>query len=343
MNTKTLSVVMPNYNHADYLPQALEALFEQSYPPTEVIIVDDASTDNSIEVIQNYAERYPAIRLIRNEKNSGPIRAFRKGWDEIKGDYFYLASADDKVLPGLFEKCMKLLTQYPEAGVCTGLVMVQDGNNQYLMPSRPYVANSPSFFPPDEVLDALIKKEWCLIAGSAVWRTKAAREAKAFPLEVENYLDEFAIILISLNYGACFIPEPLSLYRISSRSFSSRMRDDLTTFEGCLTNASTIMETTYGDKFPSAFVTFFKKRNQYNHGIAALTNLEISQNNCIEQTRNMIPDQNILDRLFFSVEKIFIKAQKILSRIYWFFRLGNNRWFRMKRFLLQYINKPRAK
>jgi len=63
MDKSTLSVIMSNYNHSRFLPEALDAIVNQSRQPDEFIIIDDASTDNSVEIIQSYASRYPFIKL----------------------------------------------------------------------------------------------------------------------------------------------------------------------------------------------------------------------------------------------------------------------------------------
>ncbi len=73
MSLPTVSVILPNYNHAHYLPQCLNAMLDQSVKPTEIIVIDDASTDNSIEVISDYVRRDPVVKLIQNEKNIGNV------------------------------------------------------------------------------------------------------------------------------------------------------------------------------------------------------------------------------------------------------------------------------
>jgi len=85
----SLSVTLANYNHAQYVAQAIEAIVTQSRPPDEFIIIDDASTDNSFEIISSYASRYPYIRLERNERNLGAVATGRHLANMAKGDYVY--------------------------------------------------------------------------------------------------------------------------------------------------------------------------------------------------------------------------------------------------------------
>ena len=75
----TLSVVLPNYNHGDVIARALEALLHQERRPDEIVVVDDASTDDSRDVIARFAARSASIRVLVNEQNQGVIAALIRG------------------------------------------------------------------------------------------------------------------------------------------------------------------------------------------------------------------------------------------------------------------------
>ncbi len=137
INRARLSIVLLNYNHARYIGEALQAILGQSYKPWEVIIVDDASTDNSIDVIEKFIRRDPTVRLLKNEHNMGVERSANRGLEYASGDYIFSAAADDKILPGLFEKSIRMLALYPQAGLCcsdavnfNSLVLEQEGEGQ---------------------------------------------------------------------------------------------------------------------------------------------------------------------------------------------------------------------
>ena len=104
-----LSVVLPNYNHAEYLPRALDALLSQGRPPDEIIVVDDCSTDGSRDIVAHYAARHPSIRLLPNETNVGVIPTLSRGLGETRGQFIYFGAADDFVLPGFFEIAISAL------------------------------------------------------------------------------------------------------------------------------------------------------------------------------------------------------------------------------------------
>lgn len=93
-----VSVIIPCHNQAQYLPDALESLLTQSLQDWECIIVDDGSSDNTIEVASAYALRDSRIRLVP-QKNRGVAGARNRGIDEAKGDWFQFLDSDDLLLP----------------------------------------------------------------------------------------------------------------------------------------------------------------------------------------------------------------------------------------------------
>ena len=74
-----ISVVVPNYNHAHFLPRCLDALLEQPVPPFEILVLDDSSKDNSREVLRSYAQKSPLIHIHFNERNLGVCETMNRG------------------------------------------------------------------------------------------------------------------------------------------------------------------------------------------------------------------------------------------------------------------------
>lgn len=94
MSGPSVSVVVPNYNHAPYLAQRIHSILEQTLSPKEIIVLDDASTDDSLKVIAGI--RDPRICLIRSERNAGnPFRQWNKGIRSATGDLVWIAESDD--------------------------------------------------------------------------------------------------------------------------------------------------------------------------------------------------------------------------------------------------------
>jgi glycosyltransferase involved in cell wall biosynthesis len=122
----TLTVFLPNYNHAHFLPEALKSLEQQTYQPLEIIIVDDSSTDNSV------ARRHKSVRFIRNEVNRGVVFNENRAIELAAGSHFFGMSADDRIRPRLLAESMALLAEHPQAGFCSALSdrIDESGRNQ---------------------------------------------------------------------------------------------------------------------------------------------------------------------------------------------------------------------
>ena len=118
--TKTISVIVPNYNYADFIIERLDSILFQTYPISELIILDDASTDDSVEVItKKIAEikkSNPDIKVIfkRNKKNSGGcvFSQWQKGISFATGDYIWIAEADDSCDCHFLETAMKTFSAH---------------------------------------------------------------------------------------------------------------------------------------------------------------------------------------------------------------------------------------
>ena len=103
-----ISVIIPNYNHARYLDQRIQSVLGQTYQNFEVIILDDCSTDNSLEVIEKYRSNPHVSDVIVNEKNSGnTFLQWDKGIKTAKGDWIWIAESDDYCEPNLLEELVK--------------------------------------------------------------------------------------------------------------------------------------------------------------------------------------------------------------------------------------------
>ena len=115
-NVAQVSAVVPNYNYARYLKDRVGSIEQQSYPLREIIILDDSSTDNSLEVISEICERAQTpMRFIPNETNSGSVFAqWLKGVEAARGDYVWIAEADDLAYPNFLQSAMAGFEKDPD-------------------------------------------------------------------------------------------------------------------------------------------------------------------------------------------------------------------------------------
>ena len=114
-NPKKVSVIIPNYNYANYIIERIDSILMQTYPIYELIILDDCSPDNSVEVInakiEEIKKEYPNLKIqfIVNEKNSGGcvFKQWKKGFDAASGDFIWIAEADDSAENNFVEELIK--------------------------------------------------------------------------------------------------------------------------------------------------------------------------------------------------------------------------------------------
>lgn len=114
LSEEKISVVIPCYNYGDFLAEAIESVLYQTYPPDEIIVMDDASTDNSVEIASFYK---PRVQVVKNPQNLGIVENFKKALNLVKGDYICLLGADNRFRSDYLEKCKVILDSDPEIGV----------------------------------------------------------------------------------------------------------------------------------------------------------------------------------------------------------------------------------
>jgi glycosyltransferase involved in cell wall biosynthesis/Flp pilus assembly protein TadD len=196
-----VSVIIPCYNYARYLPAAVASVVEQTYQNTEIIIVNDGSTDNTAQVAEELIARHPerVIRLI-NQPNSGqPAISRNRGIAASRGKYLLCLDADDLIAPTMIEECLEVLEEDPGVAIAYTDRLDFDGVDQvvyageYNFPRLRY-ANHISYC-------ALFHREvWDAVGG---YRTNVKG--------VEDW--DFWVAAGARNFTGRRIPKPLFKYR----------------------------------------------------------------------------------------------------------------------------------
>src|SRR5215213_6785783 len=126
-----VSVVIPCYNQAHFLGEAIESALAQSYPHFEIVVIDDGSTDTTSEV----AGRYPGVRCVRQD-NQGLSAARNSGLHHSEGEYVVFLDADDRLLPEALEAGIGCLKAYPECAFASGRYRFIAGDGSFLKHPR---------------------------------------------------------------------------------------------------------------------------------------------------------------------------------------------------------------
>ncbi|WP_339318644.1 glycosyltransferase family 2 protein [Paenibacillus sp. FSL R10-2734] len=242
---KRVSVIIPNYNYAEFIVERIDSVLLQTYPIHELIIVDDCSKDNSVEVIEAHLEKLgnPSnVRFIINEKNSGNVFAqWQYGFEHASGEYVWIAEADDSCHPRFLESVMggfedeEVVISY-----CESLTMNE--YNQVLMKDlRPwidiyktgkwdksYIADGI-----DEITSTLCINNTIANASSAVFKNGDYHEI----LEVsKNYRlagDWYAYMRMFELGRVAYLDESLNYHRMQEKSVTLSIHKDLEFNEIC--------------------------------------------------------------------------------------------------------------
>ena len=125
-----VSVIIPSYNHAQFLKQRIHSILDQTFQDFEMIYLDDASSDNSNEIVAPWVEK-GRIKAVFNTENSGnPFKQWNKGIQLAQGDYIWLAESDDFAEPQLLEKLVEKLDHHETVGLAYCQSWLVDENGQ---------------------------------------------------------------------------------------------------------------------------------------------------------------------------------------------------------------------
>jgi len=121
----TVDVVVPCYNYGHYLERCVASILSQRDVDVRVLVIDDASQDNTSEIAAKIALRDGRVRLLRNEKNQGLVKTANAGViDWASSEYTALISADDALAPGALARATLVMNNHPEAGMTYGMALV---------------------------------------------------------------------------------------------------------------------------------------------------------------------------------------------------------------------------
>ena len=218
-----LSVILPNYNHGSLIARALYALLNQTPSASEIIVIDDGSTDDSVAVIEGLQRQHSSIRLIRNTTNQGIVASVKSALAVATGEYLLFGSSDDYVLPGLFAHALAGLTADPRAAFfCSGVALV-DANNQ-VIGIRPVTApqRGRGYLSPADVRRVIRGTDFWALGTSTVYRRRLLADIGYFDARLGSLGDALANRLLAFRYGFYFDPAVLAAYNKNPTSFSAR-------------------------------------------------------------------------------------------------------------------------
>lgn len=119
MTAGKVSVLIPTYNHLEFVAETLESALSQTYPDVDIIVSDDGSTDGTPDLVEDYAARHPdKVTLLRSERNAGLAANFNRALDARTGEFYAWLAGDDVMLPERVARQVERLRASPDAAGC---------------------------------------------------------------------------------------------------------------------------------------------------------------------------------------------------------------------------------
>lgn len=308
MSPPSLTIGMPNYNHARFLPAALDALLAQSYRPLEFIVVDDASNDASVTVLQEYARRHSGLRVVLHRQNQGAAATLQELLEMAAGDYFFAPAADDLVLPGLLEKSMALVERHPEAGLCSAqsYTMDEEGRRNGLWAERPGGRRQGGYYLSPAECGAICWKSMPWFLGNTVFfRRNAFLALGGYRLELGPFCDGYMHQALALSHGACFIPEALASWRRMPTSYSSSTMTDAGRARQIREAALELMRGRHSQIFSAEYVRRWERRWNFS-SVRAHTIFRAGE--LLGTTRILLLPGTMSRRIYYGLSSLIIRG-----------------------------------
>ncbi len=210
-DTPILSVLMPVFNSERFVTEAIESILNQTFKDFEFLILNDHSTDKSLEIINDFGKKDSRIKVFQNEKNLGVVESRNKLINLSKGRYIAWIDSDDIALENRFEKEIKFLEEHPEIGMVGAYPIIIDENGnetgKWLFETDLQKLKIELFFHSPFLSSSVMIRKNCLSQNFYDPRFSVSEDFNLYSK-------------ISEHYETANIPEFLVKYRINSKGLS---------------------------------------------------------------------------------------------------------------------------
>ena len=209
-----VSVIVPSYNQASFISDCIKSILAQTKKAHEIIVVDDASTDNTTEVIKPYSTK---IKFIANRKNFGAYSFTTNiGIKQATGDYILILAADDWLASTMLEEESAVLDKNPQiALVYSQAFDVVNGEKILKMPKP---AGKKSYLGRDGDFQLLLTKGDFIPSINALVRKSVYQKVGIFDTNLKYMVDYEMWIRIAKDYSLAYIAKPLTYYRVHGKN-----------------------------------------------------------------------------------------------------------------------------
>lgn len=216
-----LSIIIPNYNHSEYLPRCLDSIFSQEQADIEVLVCDDGSSDGSLDLLRDYQLRQPSLRLLQNPRNLGVMATLWHLYGEARGDYILGLGADDSLGEGYLALVKSAIEQHQPPMIFTDIRF--DFVDSPAGASFCFGAEAQLWSVQDFV--ARYQRLPYFIGGSTIHRADLMRQELATAQQLGPLFDFWINHAIAFTQGGYHIPGEFCRFTVRSDSYGSRSRN----------------------------------------------------------------------------------------------------------------------
>lgn len=216
-----VSVILPNYNYAHYLEKTLQSILHQTFKSFEVILIDDGSTDQSLEVIEPFLNRDSRFILLKHEKNKGLFEAVKTGVEAAKGKYLSFLASDDFYLPDFLAKNVETLEKFTTVGLSFSKFATFDSKYPEKLQTiwSPKI-DTPTFFSCQSLMTAIKQQKLWIPGHTVVCRKELFISLGGLEEQFFSLSDWFLFHKMAFLHNAYFLPSVLSALRVHEKSYS---------------------------------------------------------------------------------------------------------------------------
>jgi hypothetical protein len=256
-----VTLVVPNYNHARYLPESLGSIAAQTRPPDRVLIIDDASTDDSVAVISSFISQHPGWKLIQHKENRGVVSGQNEAVAAVDTDWIGFLGADDALHPTYLEKTLAQAARYPDFGlICACCEIIGPSAGRMLRPMMLPASRSTPLLPAD-VRKILLAGDNYFPGTVSLFRRGAIRALGGFNESLGSFADSLLARQLALRFGFYFLADILGYWRIHGQNYSITSGTDPVMLSARIAEIRKVI--VHSNLFPPGFDTLFERRTRF--------------------------------------------------------------------------------
>ena len=222
MNNPLVSVIIPNYNHAKFLDERIQSVLNQTYQNFELIILDDKSTDNSVEVINQYKDNPHVSHIVVNEENSGStFKQWHKGFELAKGEVIWIAESDDSCDTTMLETLVRGYVEHDAVlAFCRSCKYDIEGKKSIYTPQN-FLSGDMAMPGWEFISNYLVPKNAVANASSAVFSRSIAMSLDKQYISMRAEGDWLFWIELMEHGNVCFYDKAMNYFRFHHMNTTS--------------------------------------------------------------------------------------------------------------------------